>query len=363
MKHQWFNPVVPARVSRVSTQLALCCTAGLFFLSGTAAGEEPARQSVHPEGTRREKRSVNTDSLRQAIEQLKREASLLRRKAEAIDDSTSGLNDRDDDSDNNAVEVSTSDSVKNEPVKTAPKDTVELLSKEGTHAFLESFRGKKRGARERGYGGGIGATPGMYVLYFKPVYQVLDVIASDDKFKNVTFPLKSNFQGFFTMGIIGYGAVGNGLRVGGCYQGGSRSYSTRKDDTTYTVEIKTGFGGFLFEKAAVSGNMNWYIGGIAGGATISVSPTKTTDILSDPVKIIDAVKNESNKLSAPAMLLEVHGGFTYTMVNWFHIGGDLSTPLFFSPSGFKTPNSQSVTNGFVSLNPGFRIRIILGNIG
>ncbi|MCJ7820766.1 MAG: hypothetical protein MUP53_06150, partial [Bacteroidales bacterium] len=39
-------------------------------------------------------------------------------------------------------------------------------------------------------------------------------------------------------------------------------------------------------------------------------------------------------------------------------GLDFSTPLFFSPSGFKSQNGQSFSkSGFTTINPGFRIRI------
>ena len=305
--------------------------------------------------TRPERAGTDVDSLRKAVEQLRIEATHLREKAEALDGETAG------DAERQPV-VPISGPADSGRAVTAPKDTVELLSKEGTHAFLESFRGKKRGSRERGYGGGIGAMPGIFVLNMRPVHELLDVITSSSDFRNISFPLHSNYQGFFMMGIIGYGALGNGLRVGGSYQSGSRSYSTREHDTTYTIDVHTSFGGFLLEKAAVAGNMNWFAGGLAGGAVIDVNPSKASNVFST-IDIDDAAGREFNKLSASALLLELHGGFTYTMVGWFHIGGELSTPLYFSPSGFKTPNGQSITNGFVSVNPGLRIRIILGNIG
>lgn len=330
------------------------------MLSGYARGSDSTSEAAA--GQKPAASALDTDSLRRAIEQLKKDAAVLREKAEAISDSVETLK-KNVNENPVAPETPAQESVEREsPPRSNPKDTVELLSKEGTHAFLESFRGKKRGSRERGYGGGIGATPGIFVLNMRPVHQLLDIITSSSEFKNVSFPLNSNFQGFFMMGITGYGALGNGLRVGGNFHSGSRSYSTRKNDTTYTVDVHTSFGGFLLEKAAVSGAINWYVGGMAGGASIDVNPSKASNLFSQ-VSISESIEDEFNKLSAPALLLELHGGFTYTMVNWFHIGGDLSTPLYFSPSGFKTPASQSVTNGFISVNPGFRIRIILGNIG
>ncbi len=331
----------------------------LLFIVGTVAGIAVAGEKTAPESIpHSEAPPTDIDSLRKAIEQLRQEAVQLREKADQMDENSRQATGR---KKSGNSDPQPEDSVVAPEVSQTPKDTVELLSKEGTRAFLESF-GRKRGARERGYGGGIGAMPGMFVMNMRPVHQFLDIITSSSEFKDITFPLYSNFQGFFMMGITGYGALGNGLRVGGSFQSGSRSYSTRENDTTYTVDVHTAFGGFLLEKAAVSGPMNWFVGGMAGGAVIDVSPTKTSNLFSH-IDISREIGKEYNQLSAPALLLELHGGFTYTMVNWFHVGGELSTPLYFSPSGFKTSAGQSVTNGFLTVNPGFRIRIILGNIG
>ncbi|MBN1758009.1 MAG: hypothetical protein JW863_06820 [Chitinispirillaceae bacterium] len=331
----------------------------LVCIVGAALGTAAAGEENAPGGASRSKTPApEIDSLRRAIDQLRQEAARLREKADQIDDDV-----------DEAVIGKTADhsgSSRKDTVETAeesrqPKDTVELLSKEGTRAFLESF-GRKRGSRERGYGGGIGAMPGIFVMNMRPVHQLLDAITSSSDFSEIAFPINSNLQGFFMMGITGYGALGNGLRVGGSYQSGSRSYSTREHDTTYTVDVHTSFGGFLLEKAAVTGPMNWFVGGMAGGAEIDVNPSKASNLFST-IDIRSEIGKSYNRLSAPALLLELHGGFTYTMVNWFHIGGELMTPLYFSPSGFKTSAGQSVTNGFVTVNPGFRIRIILGNIG
>lgn len=327
---------------------------GIF--AGSSVGGEETMQDPrqHPDVP-----ATDIDSLRDAIEQLRQEAARLREKADQIDEGSRKAVRRKSDRTDSPPE----DSVEASEVSRTPKDTVELLSKEGTRAFLESF-GRKRSSRERGYGGGIGAMPGMFVMNMRPVHQLLDVITSSSDFRDLTFPLNSNLQGFFMMGITGYGALGNGLRVGGSFQSGSRSYSTRENNSTYTVDVRTSFGGFLMEKAAVTGPMNWFVGGMAGGAVIDVNPsiTDASDILSSNFLDSDTEK-EYNQLSAPALLLELHGGFTYTMVSWFHVGGELSTPLYFSPSGFKTSAGRSVTNGFLTVNPGFRIRIILGNIG
>lgn len=354
MKLQRIYRSIPA--TGLSCRLLLVLFGSGVLLTVGAAGESDAakEKQMVSAGT------TNVDSLRKAIEELRYEAERLRKQADKMENEEKAVPQPKTSLDTSEPPVDpASDSIGISP---SPKDTVELLSKEGTHAFLESFTGKKRGVRERGYGGGIGPMPGMFVLSMRPVHRLLDVITSSSEFRDISFPLSGNYQGFFMMGITGFGALGNGLRVGGSFQSGSRSYSTRGNDTTYTLEVKSSFGGFLLEKAAVVENMNWFVGGIAGGASINVNPSKASNLFSS-IDIESDPGKEYNRLRASALLLELHGGCTYSMVKWFHVGAELSTPLFFSPSGFRTPARQSVTNGFLSVNPGFRIRIILGNIG
>lgn len=289
------------------------------------------------------------DSLRQAIERLRAEAGKLRAEADEINESVRHLEVR--------VE-------RGERPPTRYKDTVQLLSSEGTNAFLETLRGKKRGARERGYGGGLGPTPGIFLVNMRPVNELLDVIRSGNDFSNISFPVEGTWENFFLMGITGYGALGSGLRIGGCFRGGSRSYSTHYNDSTFSIEVSSRFGGLLIEKAMVSGSMNWFLGGMVGGSSLEVTPSKVSNFVSSiPTHTGEIVPRTYTTLSAPALLVELHGGFTYTMTRWFHVGLDLATPLFFAPSGFRTPSEQSITNGFITINPGLRIRIILGNIG
>lgn len=342
-------------------QWMTACLFAVFFAAFSTAEEAPLQQPSAGNPAQERHRS-DPDSLRRAIEDLKTEAQRLRSEAEAVNDSLRGLRFRlrfeipptDKRPQRKAVEVTVA----------GQKDTVQLLSKEGTQAFLATLRGKKRGARERGYGGGLGPTPGIYAINFRPVHELLEVIGRDDEFRNIGFPVEGTWQGFFLMGLTGYGALGNGLRIGGSFRGGSKSYSIRSNDSTYSLEIKTAFGGFLLEKAAVAGSMNWFAGGMAGGANIKVQPSKASGVLSSTASPRDETSPQTfQKLNASSFLIELHGGCTYTMVNWFHVGLDCATPIFFSPSGFRTVGDRSLTNGFVTINPGFRIRIILGNIG
>jgi len=323
--------------------------AGVFEQSLVWAAEAvPTATSPH----------TSADSLREEIARLRAQAIQLRREAAGLrQDSTA--------TDSGATETSLpglSTSVTGTSDQHVAKDTVELLSRESTESFLHSLSGKRRGTRERGFGGAIGMVMGVYAIDMHPVDELVTFMKNDAAFANARITIDKSFAFFQFSGICGYGAVGSGLRIGGTYNSGSRSYTTQFDDTTYNIEINPSFGGFLIERALVIENVNVYFGGIIGGGNIKVKPSKATNAFTS-ITIDSENRTNFNELNARSLLLEAHGGFTYTMVNWFHIGADLSAPLFFSQSGFVTPGEHSVTNGFVSINPGICIRIMLGNIG
>lgn len=291
------------------------------------------------------------DSLRNEIERLRQSARELRRRASEFA----------------AGEVIDSTAVSNEDAsKTVPppvvKDTVQLVSKESLRGFLESINGRKRTARERGFGGGFGPLMGVYAISMGPVDEMVEYLEGDPSFRNAGMQIDKPFAFFQCSGFMGYGAVGNGLRIGGMVLSGSRSYTTHLNDTTYSLSINPEFGGFLIEKSMVVDNINLFAGGVVGGSSIEVQPSKTTSLLTSlPLSVEKAPS--FNKIKATSLLLELHGGFTYTMINWFHFGAELSAPVFFSQSGFVTSRGNSITNGFATVNPGLKIRIIIGNIG
>lgn len=290
------------------------------------------------------------DSLRNEIERLRQSAQELRKRAAEF---AGGVIDSATDS---------NDEVSNVVPKPVVKDTVQLVSKESLRGFLESINGKRRTARERGFGGGFGPLMGVYAISMGPVDEMVEYLEGDASFRNAGLQIDKPFAFFQCSGFMGYGAVGNGLRIGGMVLSGSRSYTTHLNDTTYSLSINPEFGGFLIEKSMVVDNINLFAGGVVGGSTIEVQPSKTTSMLTSLPLSVD--KGPSfNKIKATSLLLELHGGFTYTMINWFHFGAELSAPVFFSQSGFVTSRGNSITNGFATVNPGLKIRIIIGNIG
>lgn len=346
-RRRWHNSCLPLLAGCLFTGLL-----GSLCLAQTQSSSNGLSES-QPQKVPAE---TSPDSLRQEIKRLRQQAAELRRQSLIINDSAQK---KDNSTTNNPI--TNADYYPVTPER--KKDTVQLLSKETTESFLESIRGRKRSTRERGYGGAFGPALSVYAIGMEPVNELIRFMNNNTDFSNATINTKNSFARFQCSGFTGYGAVGNGLRIGGSYMKGSRSYTTFFNDTTFNLEITPSFGGLLLEKALVIENTNLYFGGTFGGGNIRVRPTKSTNALT----LIAAESNKNrtnfNELNAHSFLLEVHGGFTYTMINWFHIGADLSAPLFFSQSGFVTSGDHSITNGFISINPGIRIRIMIGNIG
>jgi hypothetical protein len=238
-------------------------------------------------------------------------------------------------------------------------DTVLVLSSATVDDILDGLDQRRRSSRERGYGGGLGPIPGLYGISMQPVEEL---IQSAPKLGRYGFDNHGRYEMMLLMGGMGYGGVGNGVRIGGGGRGGSISFSEKGDDDTLRVlEVGVGFGGFLVEKAIVAGRMNLLLGGMAGAGNISVTP-RTMQVTEFPFERRGDDAQPQTK--ARFMLLEVHGGFTYSVLSWLHIGVDLSGPFFISTSGFRVESSDfGLTDGFTTFNPGGRLRLILGNLG
>lgn len=288
-----------------------------------------------------EKLKAEIDSLRIVSEQLKKESQSAKGSEEASE---------------NELDKDFRKTMRN------IKDTIQILTKEGAKSFLGSFVGRKRNTRERGFGGGLGPVIGLYSVNTKSIEKLINTFPRLTRFRS---KFDGSYETFVLMGGMGYGAVGNGLRIGGGGRGGEKTYSIPIDDTTtHTLEVSLGFGGVLIEKCFVANKMNIFLGGMAGGGGIDVTDLLIDNIYIDDIDdVIDNGKKENNTFSAGFMLLEFHGGFTYTLIPWLHMGLDISMPFFVSPSGFKSRAGIGVGEGFMTMNPGLRIRIIFGNIG
>ena len=239
----------------------------------------------------------------------------------------------------------------------AIRDTIHILTKEGATALLESFHLKKRTTRDRGYGGGIGVLVNCYAINLK---RAKEALGKDDGASGLSFPIEGTYETFLMVGGLVYGGIGKGVRIGGGGMGGSRTYSVQHNDSVITADITVGMGGFLLEKCFVKKNWNLQFGGLLGGGSITIDKYARK---SDNVITQQNSSTTNNTRDAGFMLIELHGGFTYSLLSWLHLGINCSTPFFISPDGFTSKDNIHITNGFFSLNPGVFFRIILGNIG
>lgn len=131
-------------------------------------------------------------------------------------------------------------------------------------------------------------------------------------------------------------------------------------------------GGLIVERSfSIPGNTSFYAGGMIGaGALVSIADYK---IANDGFIDIDAYNDESDnddpydldnddsdsdvKIAVAALFaFEINGGATYTLTDWMHIGLDFSTTFLYSSTGFSFRQGS-----FMTLYPGFKLRLIFGN--
>jgi len=189
-----------------------------------------------------------------------------------------------------------------------------------------------------------------------------------------------NKNTFSTLGLIGYvGQRRNGMRVGaGAWAGYNSIYSDKwATQESYSSNGKAGAAiidsiiqlhivfahtGLLVERSFKAGsNLNLYAGGmLGGGALIAMEDRKLaneafrrTDTTTDGES--DSLHSENRIAFAPLWAFDIHGGFTYSVTKWMHLGIDCSSLFYYSTSGF-----QSKYGSFWTVNPGVRLRLVFG---
>lgn len=210
-------------------------------------------------------------------------------------------------------------------------------------------------SRAQGYGGGVVIQPLLIVLKMKPVYELAH---NDQVLRKWTFPeLTEGYEPVLATGALVYGGVGRGLRVGVGGWGAETYFGSReeKSDSLMVLKVATLYGGLLLEKVFLRNNLNIFAGGMLGGGKLKVDRGYQS---SDAFKAVwDLEEGKTERAEAVIAGLEIHGGLTVTVLPWMHIGGDLNGLVMFSVNGFGTGN------GFITANPGVRLRITLGNLG
>ncbi|MBN2035340.1 MAG: hypothetical protein JW768_01230 [Chitinispirillaceae bacterium] len=235
------------------------------------------------------------------------------------------------------------------------KDTVLLITNESeVHKLLSKVKRNVKKSRAQGYGGAGGFSHRVVAFDMEPVADLIR-----ESYPAVSFPtLDNGFTMLHMSGGMGYAGLGNGIRIGGGGYGGSMKFVSRPynetRDTAMTIKMDISYGGLLIEKAIVSGNWNTYLGSFIGGGSIELQKAI------GKASAFSSGLNEPNELSnAHLMSIEFHGGATYTIVPWMHVGGDISIMSYFANNGFEWSSGGS----FYGITPGIGIRVVFGNIG
>lgn len=263
--------------------------------------------------------------------------------------------DEDDDDEDKDDDTSKSDSTAGKTVKERIVDGM-LVAKQLMDR--NSKVGEKISkSRIQGYGGAVSVSPMVFALRMKPVKEL---IQGNTELRKYSFPdLDKGYFPILVVTVMPYGGVGNGRRIGFAGVGGKVFLEGNQigGDSMAVVSVKVSSGGFLFEKARVHNKLNLITGGVLSWGSIEVTKAFQDGSAFKSSWNFNTEKNEPSA-KASFLGLEMHAGGTYTVLPWMHIGIDANALLMMSVNGFGWGNG-----GFVNVNPGLRLRIVLGNLG
>jgi hypothetical protein len=210
---------------------------------------------------------------------------------------------------------------------------------------------------KNGYGIAGGPVPGITALDFGPVN---DLIHESKDLSQRTFGSmnRTNFEPIVTMGGMGYLGFGDGFRLGGGGMSGDRYYlsDAYAQDSIVSLKVSVQYGGFLVEKVHSHNRYHIITGTQIGGGSITVAVRRTVRAgngVFDP----EQVNNIGESKTADFFLLQLHGGFTYSIAPFMHVGADAMLPMFYSANGF-----EGYTSSFATINPSLRFRFMFGNL-
>lgn len=224
-----------------------------------------------------------------------------------------------------------------------------------------AFTEKVSKSRAQGFGGGVMIQPMVLGLRMKPIHNFTQQNRSLRSF--VFSDINPKYSPLLVMGAFAYGGVGNGMRIGFGGWGGDAFFEGEradgKNDSIMSLNLRVSYGGMLVEKALLYKNLNIVIGGIIGGGKYSLFRSMKPNNAFSDFGFWKESDIDADEAKATFAGIELHSGFTVTILPWIHLGMDLNSLFSFSVSGFRGLDSS----GFFTVNPGARIRIVLGNLG
>ncbi|MBN1984294.1 MAG: hypothetical protein JW795_22405 [Chitinivibrionales bacterium] len=220
-------------------------------------------------------------------------------------------------------------------------------------AEIDNIKEKVQSFLKQGFGFGGGPLYGTYAINTRPVK---DYIISNPELRTklfLTLLKDHDFTQLFVAGGFGYGGLGSGVRIGGMGMEGEKNFISQPygADSMVTLSMTVSWGGFLFERALYEKeNVVFSSGGLFGGGSLALRSMKykNSSITSVWIGRADV---------ADFICFEAHSSVAYSLFQLFHIGCSVSVPLFFAVEGFSPRTSE-----FITINPGFAIKIIFGNL-
>jgi len=236
-------------------------------------------------------------------------------------------------------------------------DTIFVLRSGTVKETTFDFRSRITQMRRKGYGGSFGFGLGVYAVGTHPLETLIKrhPALRDRQFGFSRF----GFEPYLMSGGMAYGGIGKGVRIGVGGMSGSREFASEEfgGDSITVLKAETDWLGLLLEQTFSSPKWDLTLGGYLGAGHTTASIAQV-DIGEYSAFGNTDMRNHLNTLKGRFGLLELHAGTAYTILPWLHIGGDVSVPLFMSVSGFSP-----YTTEFFSVNPGMRVRVVLGNLG
>jgi hypothetical protein len=259
--------------------------------------------------------------------------------------------------------IATEDSLSGKPADTPARiDTVYVVRETNLSTLtqeLKGLSGRIEKSRRQGYGGAGGWTPLVMLCDMKPVR---DLAATDPSLSAKRFEI-DRVKVLAGSGGMGYGGIGNGVRIGGGGFSGTGKYTSKRwgasADSITKLNVDLSYGGFMIEKAFVNNRLNYILGGLIGGGAYSVRKSEYKS--SEPSAFDENIFSEpssKNQADAAFTALGIHGGLTYSVASWFHFGFDASTVSFIGIDGFN-----GLTDSFITGAAAFKLRVIWGNLG
>lgn len=219
----------------------------------------------------------------------------------------------------------------------------------------------------QGFGGSGGIYGGAAYVDMRPIR---DLISRDVQINGTKSILNGagmerafgSREVFGMIGGIGIGGVGNGVRIGGAGINGEQDFAVIRGDSLFRLETELSYGGLIIAKQFGFDRHNLTIAGLFGGGSWDVNIYAERSDGSSGLKPggssdWDENDNASMTGSANFFVTDLSVNYTYSILRWMHIGADLGGFLQHSGKGFNG------TDGFTTVNPVGRVRILFGRLG